>query len=72
MMAIKWHILGKKFIRATGKRKDVETVIDILITTNLKGEIVKTRYVASHEFAGQTIIDNDIPLATIMRAEIVS
>ena len=32
-------------------------VTDVLTTTNSKGEIVKIRYVAEHEFCGQVVTD---------------
>lgn len=43
-------------------------VIDILTTTNSKGEVVKIRYVAEHEFCGQTVVDSDVCDSTIARA----
>lgn len=33
---------------------------DILKTFNSKGELIKTRYVAEHDFMGQKIEDNDV------------
>ena len=63
--------IGLRFIRATGKRKDVETITDILTTTNNKGEVVSIRYVAAHDFAGQTVMDRDIPPSTIARSKIL-
>ena len=67
------YVIGTKFIRSTGKqRKDVETVTDILTTTNSKGELVSTRYVATHDFMGQVVTDSDIPASTIARAKIIT
>lgn len=63
--------IGTRFIRATGRERNVETVTDVLTTTNSKGEVVSVRYVATHEFCGQTITDYDVPRATLARAEIV-
>lgn len=61
--------IGLKFVRPHTKRKDVETITDILSTYNSKGELVRTRYVATHEFMGQQIADSDIVIVTIQRAE---
>ena len=58
-------LVGKKFIRRGNKRKDVETVIDKLTTKNLAGEVIKTRYVCSHVFMGQTILNKDTLETTI-------
>lgn len=63
--------IGTKFIRRCSKRKDVETVVDILTTTNSKGEVVSVRYVATHDFMGQTVTDSDIVGTTILRSEII-
>lgn len=63
--------IGTRFIRRNSKRKDIETVVDILTTTNLKGEIVSVRYVATHEFMGQIVTDSDIVKTTILRSEII-
>ena len=59
--------IGTTFIRRGNKRKDVETVVDVYTTTNTKGDVVKTTYVASHVFMGQTIINHDTAATTIMR-----
>lgn len=48
--------IGYKFIVTRGKkRRDVETIVDILTTTNSSGEVVKIEYVAVHDFAGQQL-----------------
>jgi hypothetical protein len=48
--------IGYQFIQARGKkRRDVETIVDILTTTNSKGEAVKIEYVAVHDFCGQQL-----------------
>jgi hypothetical protein len=57
--------VGTKF-QTGGKRKDVCTVTDMITTTNLAGEIVQVRYVATHKFMGQTLTDN-VPAVTIAR-----
>jgi len=44
------------------------TVVDYHVTTNLAGEIVRTRYVATHAGPlGQTITDTDVAETTIAR-----
>jgi len=53
---------------ANNKRKDVCTVVDIHKTYNNAGELVKTRYVATHVFMGQTVYDYDVVATTIQRA----
>lgn len=62
--------VGDQFIRQGRKRKDVETIIDILTTRNTSGEVVKIRYVATHEFLGQTVTDHDVCDTTIARGKI--
>jgi len=57
--------VGTKFMSG-GKHPRLCTVTDFLTTTNLKGEVVSTRYVATHRFMGQTIVDanvNDVAIA---------
>ena len=61
--------IGMEFTRRTGKRVGpVETVTDVLKTYNSKGELVQTRYVATHDFCGQTVTDRDLLATTIARA----
>lgn len=43
------------------------TVVDIHKTFNMAGELVKIRYVATHNFAGQVLTDNDVVETTIAR-----
>jgi hypothetical protein len=62
---------GTKFIRRGDKNKRVLTVIDYHTTRNISGDIVKQRYVAGHEFMGQTIIEIDICETTISRGDIL-
>ena len=64
--------VGTQFIRRGTKRRDVETVTDIYKTYNLAGELVKERYVATHEFMGQTVTDCDVVAPTIQMGVIVS
>ena len=59
--------IGDQFVRRGTKRKDVETVTDIYTTTNIKGEVVKVSYVASHMFMGQLVYDHDVSKTTILR-----
>lgn len=69
--AIQRFPVGTKFIPLTGKshRKDIHTVVDFLVTRNLAGEVVQSRYVTTHEFMGQAITNCDIVEATIARGE---
>jgi len=57
--------IGLKFQRIN--KKYVETITDYHITTNMEGDTVKVRYVATHEFCGQTVTDIDIVPVTIAR-----
>ena len=65
------HKIGVKFIRKHSKRKDIETIIDILTTRNIKNEVIKIEYIASHDFLGQTItaktMQSTIALSTIVK-----
>jgi len=65
--------IGTKFIKQRGKVKNdrIETVTDILKTYNSAGELVKTRYVASHDFLGQKVTDRDVLGVTIQRGLIL-
>ena len=48
--------IGTRFTPRGGKKpKPEETVEDILKTYNAKDELVKIRYVCSHEFCGQRV-----------------
>ena len=49
------------------KNSYVCTIIDIHKTYNNKGDLVKTTYVATHEFCGQTITESDVNETTIAR-----
>jgi len=62
--------IGTQFIKQRGKltnKERVETVTDILKTYNSVGELVKTRYVAEHDFLGQKVTDRDVCLITIVK-----
>jgi hypothetical protein len=39
--------------------------VDVLRTTNSKGELVRLRYVATHDLAGQTVTDYDVVATSI-------
>lgn len=56
--------LGTTF-KTRGKAPKLCTVVDVLKTYNLAGDLVKVRYVATHEFMGQTVTDSDVPATTI-------
>jgi len=49
------------------KNTYVCTITDIHKTYNNNGDLVKTSYVATHEFCGQTITECDVPNSTIAR-----
>jgi hypothetical protein len=51
--------------KSRGKSPRVCTVTDILTTYNSKGELVKTRYVSTHEFMGQTVTEYDVPASAV-------
>jgi hypothetical protein len=56
--------IGTEF-RTRGKAPKLCTVIDILRTFNSSGELVRVRYVATHELIGQTVTDSDVLETTI-------
>jgi hypothetical protein len=53
--------------KSHGKHPRTMRVSDILRTYNSAGDLVRIRYVAEHEFMGQTITDHDICETTIAR-----
>jgi len=53
-----------------GKAPKFCTVVDILRTYNSADDLVKVRYVATHEFMGQIIRDCDVLETTIAMGEI--
>ena len=59
--------IGTTFTPQSRKGAGVHTVTDVLTTRNSKGEVVKIRYEATHEFMGQTLTDNDVLETTIAR-----
>jgi hypothetical protein len=62
--------IGQKFA-TRGKHPRICTVTDILKTYNSKGELVKIRYVAEHDFLGQIVTDHDVVETTIAMGAIV-
>ncbi len=58
--------IGTEFI-GTGKHASVETVVDVLMTYDSKNSLVKLRYVTSHKFLGQTIMNRDVLSSTIAK-----
>ena len=56
--------IGHKY-STRGRHPRVCTVTDILRTYNAAGELVKIRYVSTHEFCGQSISDSDVRETTI-------
>lgn len=63
------NLIGRKF-KTRGKHPKICTVVDKWETYNQAGELVKTRYVAEHEFLGQTVVTYDVLCVTILRGEI--
>jgi hypothetical protein len=59
--------IGQQF-KSRGKHPRLMTVCDILRTYNAAGDLVRIRYVAQHEFMGQTIKDHDVCETTIARS----
>lgn len=66
------YAIGTKFKPVGRKPGQVCTVTDILKTRNSKGELVQVRYVATHEFMGQTVTDRDVVETTIARGFIAA
>jgi hypothetical protein len=58
------YAIGTKF-KTRGKAPRLCEVVDILKTYNSNGELVKTRYVAIHDFMGQKVTDYDVIKTTI-------
>lgn len=58
--------VGTQFLSG-GKHPRLSTVTDIWTTVNYLGEIVHVRYVATHEFMGQTITERDICAVAIAK-----
>ncbi len=58
---------GTQFKLQGKKHATVHTVVDVLTTRNLAGEVVSVRYMATHQFMGQTISDSNVLETTIAR-----
>jgi hypothetical protein len=56
--------IGQQFY-TRGKVRQLCTIVDILSTYNANGELVRIRYVATHEFMGQLVHDYDVPDSTV-------
>ena len=56
--------IGTRF-KTRHKIPRVCVIIDILKTYNNTGELVQIRYVSSHTFMGQSVIDRDVVETTI-------
>ena len=63
------NLIGTQYM-TRGKHPRLCTVIDKLITTRADGTIHKTRYIATHEFLGQTVYDCDVGRTTIVMGAI--
>ena len=63
--------IGTTF-KTRGKHPRICTVVDILKTYNNANELVKVRYVATHELMGKIITDNDVCSTTIAMGHIDS
>lgn len=57
--------IGQQY-RTRGKASHICTVTDIWKTYNAAGDLVKVRYVATHEFMGQQVEDCDVCETTIL------
>ena len=59
------NLIGTQYM-TKGKHPRLCTVVDKLITTRSDGTLYKTRYIATHEFLGQTVHDYDVVRTTII------
>jgi len=62
--------IGHQFIRRGTKARRVETVVDILTTTNSSGAVVKTEYLVAHEFMGQQVHDTVVGTTIAMGEQV--
>lgn len=58
--------IGQQFM-TSGKAPRLCTVRDVFKTYNSHGELMKIRYLATHEFMGQMVADTDVCETTIAR-----
>lgn len=56
--------IGQQFV-TRGHAPRLCTVTEILRTYNSRGDLVKVRYVATHTFMGETLVDHDVVETTI-------
>ena len=61
-------IIGTKY-KTRGKAPRLCTVVDIYKTYNANDELVKVRYVSTHDFCGKTVTDYDVPETSIAMGE---
>lgn len=62
--------IGTKFI-PRGKGKNLRTVVDFYTTFNIKGELVKERYVTTHDLLGHKVYDYGVVQTTIDMGTII-
>jgi hypothetical protein len=62
--------IGQQF-KSAGKCPRLCTVTGILRTYNAAGDLVRIRYVATHELCGQIVTDHDVVDTTIARGAIL-
>lgn len=61
-------LIGRKFEQRLPKgKKRLCTIVDFITCTNSKGEVIKSYFVSTHEFMGQTITDHEVPRSTVSR-----
>ena len=58
--------IGTQFMSG-GKHPQKCVVTDILKTYNNSGDLVSVRYIATHQFIGQTVTDRDVVGTSIAR-----
>lgn len=56
--------IGQQF-KTRGKAPRLCTITDVYRTYNAAGDLVRLRYVATHEFMGQTLTDYDVVGVTV-------
>jgi len=59
--------IGTRFETRGRRHPRLSTVVDVLRTYNSKGELVRVRYVATHELAGRLVTDYDVVATTIAK-----
>jgi len=59
--------IGTRIYYTGDMANSVWTVDDVWKTYNSQNQLVRTRYVASHEFCGQIVTDCDVCPVTIAR-----